>query len=113
MLEPQSPRLGPMFGEVKHDSSGSPPKHGAAMIQAAFSENTPHNKASAELNRTKDAQRNGDRKSADKSKEKGSEKSRDHVGHEKDVKSQQMAQPWRHGGEGDKIRVQSRLVKKH
>lgn len=77
-------------------------------MQPASAENTPHNKTGGEGDRN--VQRGGNKKGIDKSKEKdkGTDKNKD-----KDVKSQQMAQPWRHSTERDKIRVQSRHIKKH
>lgn len=72
-------------------------------MQAASTENTPHNKACGEGGRSKDAHKTGD-------KAQDGEKGGDN---ERNVKSQQMAQPWRGSGEGDKIRVQSRHVKQH
>lgn len=80
------------------------------MIQAASSENMPRNKTAEEGgSRSKDVQKTGNKKGGDKIKE----KSRDQDSQEKDAKSQQMAQPWRGGADGDKIRVQSRHVKQH
>ena len=110
---PRSPRLGASFGESRDDGGQSPLKNGATMMQAASSENTPRNKTGGEG--TRNGQKGGNKKGIEKSKErdKSFDKSKNEVGEEKDAKSQQLAQPWRHSAEGDKIRVQSRHIKKH
>ncbi|SPO07293.1 uncharacterized protein DNG_09987 [Cephalotrichum gorgonifer] len=66
------------------------------------------------------ARRGGNKKGGEKNKNKekekegGGDKSKEEDEGEKDAKNHQMAQPWRSGSsEGDKIRVQSRRVKKH
>lgn len=113
MLAPRSPKPGLSFGEGKRDGGELSPGTRRALMQAASSENTPHNKTGGEGGRN--VQKGGIRKSIDKSKEKdkGTDKIKDQTNLDKDVKSQQMAQPWRHSTEGNKIRVQSRHVKKH
>lgn len=86
---------------------------GGPMVQAASLENIPHSKTSGEGGQN--PQKGTNRKAVDKDKEKdkGADKNKSKTNVDKDAKTQQMAQPWRHSTEGDKIRVQSRHVKKH
>lgn len=103
MPESRPPPPGAASGEANARGSESPVRQRAARLQAASTENTPHNNACGE---------GGRGRSGDKAQdgEKGGDT-------ERDAKSQQMAQSWRSGGgaggEGEKIRVQSRHVKQH
>lgn len=107
--EPRSPKSGSTFGEGKRDSSELLPGNGGALVQTASAENTPHNKSGGESGGN--VQKGGNKKSISKSGEK--DKCKAQADADKDAKGQQMARPWRNSTEGDKIRVQSRHVKKH